>query len=84
MQAKLWRCGRNTRARAGTRSVNIFAGCEASDADSRKELGDGYQAAGETHRGALKRVYDKVKTLKAFYPTAVERLIFQTSITQYS
>lgn len=36
-------------------------GCEASDADSRKAFGDGYQAAGGAHRGILQRLYDKVK-----------------------
>lgn len=40
------------------------AGCEASDADSRKAFGDGYQAAGGAHREILQRLYDKVKNIK--------------------
>lgn len=36
------------------------AGCEASDADSRKAFGNRYSTTGRNHRGALPRLYDIV------------------------
>ena len=44
------------------------AGCEVSDADSRKVFGDGYQAAGGAHREILQRLYDKVKNTQGVLP----------------
>lgn len=52
------------------------AGCEASDADSRKAFGDGYQAAVGAHRGILQRLYDKVKNTKGVLPNCGRTPLF--------
>lgn len=57
------------------------AGCEASDADSRKAFGDGYQAAGGAHRGILQRLYDKVKNTQGVLPNCGRTPYFY--LTQY-